>query len=277
MAQNGLHPVSKTRHGHRYWRRFSDYGFARQKADCPVVAAEIHQVAAAFPVLFHRRDSFVEPLAILSLVGEAGTPFVSRNGMWLAGYVPSALRCTPFEIAPDDQDPEAPVSLMIDEATGLVSDNPKDEAFFTKTGDLSPELQKVCAFLQNRRNAGQQTLALCRQIDKMNLYDPLTRHDGVDLPPGLLCVNEERLANLPIACSVALLASGALRLIHAHQLSLCHCAWVERAQRQAMAASTTRSIQTNPDVLEFLSAIADDQQRESFTSHKAVEGFHVAI
>lgn len=257
MAQNGLIPVTFERHGHRYWRRFTSYAFARNRLSCAVVSAEIHHAAAAFPVVFHRTGDAIEPIAVLSLTPGTETPFVSPDSRWLASYVPSALRCPPFEIGRVGVKTEDPVCLLLDETTDLLTDDPQDELFFTQSGDLSSELQRVWAFLKRRMSMAQQTRALCSSMVELDLFEPLICHEGVDLPPGLLGISSERLANLPQPHTAILMNNGGLRLIHAHQVSLCHFAWLAQAHRQATRTEATQNTEIEPGLSVFLSAMAD--------------------
>ena len=120
MVQNGLTPVTRLNHGHRYWRRFTSFEFARHLPECPVVEPEILQAAAAFPIAFRAISGEVEAVALLSVHAEGSTPFVSDEGTWLAQYLPSALRCPPFQVdlTGAQSEPQPAGCLMVDENDG---------------------------------------------------------------------------------------------------------------------------------------------------------------
>ncbi|NVO57775.1 SapC family protein [Rhodobacteraceae bacterium B1Z28] len=280
MAQNGLTPISYPRHGHRFWRRFTSYEFARNVTDCPVVETEILQIAAALPIAFRSVAEGHEPVAILSLIPESSTPFVSGDGAWLAPYVPSALRCPPFHVSrvkACENEPKTQLQLLVDETLGLLTDDPTDEAFFDPTGELTPELQKILAFFQARTVAADETFELCRIIDGMKLFTPLTRHLGMEYPPGLLGINSRALRDLPQAQKAVLTNSEALRLIHAHQVSLSHTAWLMRAQQQARQHSPHPKSGELSDVSGFLDAMASAQQTEEMFAFHEPERFHADV
>ncbi|SLN73969.1 SapC [Falsiruegeria litorea R37] len=268
-AQTDLVPISKARHGHRFWRRFSSYDFARPLAEVPVVAEEILHCASAFPLAFRRSGpnsgSAVTPVALLSLIPEQDTPFVSHEGHWLGTYVPSHLRSHPFASQTTGQQDQ--MALLIDENSGLITDNPRDEPFFAPDGTLSPGLAQVVQFSRTRAAAMQATEVLCATLEAMELFTPFISHEGVDLPVGLLTIDSGRLKSLPDAHLVLLARQDALRLIHAHQVSLQHCLWLDKASRQTgLTKATPDTDTTSPgnDALDgFLSALAQAQENDA--------------
>jgi hypothetical protein len=265
MAQNGLVPVTAARHGHQYWRRFTSYEFAANQTDCSIVMQEVSQIAATFPIVFRENGEGVEPRAIFSLSDQMPTPFVSQAGQWLATYVPSDLRCHPFQaqpLGPNAPDGSTLFQLNVDEASGLLSSNPTDEPFFDEAGKLSPELRKVQRFLQTRVTARATTLELCQTLKAMELFEPVDTHHGITLPYGTLGISTPRLKKLPQAEKLKLFESDAFLLIHAHQISLCHIAWLTRAQEQLAKQTPTKKYTENSDISGFLSAMANAQNDE---------------
>lgn len=267
--QADLVPISKARHGHRFWRRFSSYGFARSLVQVPVVAEEILHCASAFPLGFRRSDtargSGITPVALLSLLPDQDTPFVSQEGRWLGTYVPSYLRSHPF--ASQTTGENGQMALLVDESSGLITDDPRDEPFFAPDGTLAPGLAQVVQFFSNRATAVQATNVLCATLEAMELFAPLLSHEGVELPPGLLTIDQARLKSLPDAHLVLLARQDALRLIHAHQVSLQHCLWLDRASRQAGLTKATPDTDTtspgNEALDGFLSALAQAQENDA--------------
>ncbi|WP_319003906.1 SapC family protein [Ruegeria profundi] len=260
MAQNGHVPVTFTRHGLMYWRRFTSYEFAMDRTDCAIVLQEVLQAASAFPIFFKKDQAGFEPHVILSFLANMPTPFVSRDGRWMAAYVPSDLRCYPFRAEPvgrDSSDSKSMFRLCVDEASGLVSNDPNDETFFDKTGALSPALQEVQAFLGARAAAREATQALCQMVDKLGLFEPLAAYDGIDLAPGTFAVSAQRLSTLKQAEKLRLVESGALQLIHAHQVSLAHCRWIAQAQQQLRQEKSQGKYTKNLEISSFLHAMAN--------------------
>lgn len=254
MAENGLFPVSLARHGKRYWRRFTSYEFARTASTCPIVSAEAAQVAAAFPLAFRAGPAGFEPVALLSTAIDAPSPFVGKDGSWRAHYVPSALRCVPFQASTQAQ-------LMVDENSGLVTSDPADIGFFTTDGNLHPELCEVRKFLQARQVAVAKTRRLCDLIARMKLFVPLVQYDGVALQAGLWGVEAKQLERLPDPDLLSLAAGGGLRLIHAHQISLSHSGWLSRAQ----TAISRRGSAPERELDGFVAALARDASQTLMT------------
>ncbi|SDX00269.1 SapC protein [Ruegeria halocynthiae] len=253
MAENGLFPVSLDRHSNRYWRRFTSYCFAEEIDACPVVISEIPQIATSFPIVFRLiKESFV-PVALFSIIPDTVSPFVCQSGRWLAPYVPSALRCFPFQ-AETACESGARSRLLVNESSGLVTRDPQDNPFFTKDGQLSQNLSDVLHFFQNRQVAAIETDRQCSIIAAMDLFEPLQQHEETTLPQGYWGIDAQRLEHLPDAYNLTLLASGTLRLIHAHQVSLSHCAWLLRAQERGafQDAEPCRKLDG------FIAAIAED-------------------
>lgn len=279
MTHNGLHPVSFSRHGHRSWRRFSSYAFARHRTHCPIVETEIFQAAATFPVAFRDLGAGPEPVALLSMMPEGASPFVSDTGAWLAAYVPSALRCPPFQArqpAADGCTRPKQLQLMVDETLGLVSDAHDGEPFFDKSGRLSPELEKVRAFYQARSYAANETRRLCQILGELGLFSPLKDFQGVRFPDGFLAVNTDLLGRLSQAQLALLTQNNLWRLIHAHQMSLLHGAWVLRAQQRLNQLSPTTDHDAISDVTGFLDAMADAQQLDAHIFYPKLETFDAA-
>lgn len=265
MAQNGQVPVTFSRHGQRYWTRFTSYQFAANRTECAIVFQEVQQAAATFPILFKKTARGYEPAGILSVLKDRPTPFVSPTGRWFASYVPSALRCYPFQAEPTgrktaDQTPL--FQLKVDESSGLLSDDPMDEAFFDNTGAVSPALREVQVFLQARAAAHEATLALCHIINSLGLFEPITSHDGITLPPDKFGVSVQRLKTLSQVENLKLVDSGALFLIHAHQISLSHCGWLAQAHQQLAQQNPQEKYTENSDISGFLYAMANAQNED---------------
>ncbi|WP_299641471.1 SapC family protein [uncultured Ruegeria sp.] len=277
MAQNGLTPVSLRRHGHRFWKRFTSFDFARNMADCPVVEAEILQAAATFPIIFRKSEYGYYPMAVLSMQPDPPTPFVSAQGNWLATYVPSALRCAPFRPQLIEPDGDGSDELLVDETSGLITDNPEDEVFFDKSGQLSPELKKVAAFFRALKESMRYTTHLCRVLADMGLFSPLTSYQGVEVPCGHYGVKQNTLEKIPQAHLSLLTSNGGLRLIHAHQISLTHCIWLAHAHARAHRVTDGSLTQKTTSVSGFLDALVAAQQKEEAMDRCRQEGLHAFL
>ncbi len=256
MAQNGLFPVSQTRHKYKFWHPFASYHFARFWTECTIVAEELHLIAAAFPVVFTCRSTSIEPVALLSISPGAPTPYVSPEGRWRAAYVPSALRCFPFSAGgkSDVSSATGKRQLFVDEFSGLVTDTPSGRPFFDDLGQLSPELAKVAEFLQMREAAGAQTRWLTSLVSEMDLLVPIDAHVVGSPSSAHMRIDDSRLKQLPQAQLTMLATSGALELIHAHKVSLAHCDWLRQFSDHSGNTETESKIPCS----DFLTALAQD-------------------
>lgn len=261
VTQTAQVAISKDRHGGRFWQRFASYAFARDRHSVPIVLAELEPAASAFPLVFRRTATgSVDPHALLHLTAGAPSPFVAPDGTWRGTYVPSILRAYPFAATPVQSGTE--MALLVDEASGLITDNPRDEAFFDENGAPSAALEQVIAFFRTRAQSELATQTACAAVQAAGLLSPLTALPGMNDTDadGLLTVDPARLDALDPAALPGLWSSGALRLVHAHRVSLCHAGWMARALR-AGADFTPR---TSPPAADtnlsgFLDALADAQ------------------
>ena len=275
MEQKGLVPVSHGRHGQRFWRRFTSYSFAAERSECTIVFSEIMQIAAAFPIVFRRDGSRSTPVALFSVARERSNPFVSPTGHWLASYVPSELRCFPFYAGQSDV--SGHVQLMVDEATGFVTDDPQDMPFFTRNKGFAPDVRSAHEFLSRRHKDAAKTEAVCALIEQTGLFQPPGPVEGHHLPGGLSTIDVARLEKLPAAQRSLLLNSGALQLIHAHQVSMSHFRWLLQVQRATGTQATGQRKEFSPAVRNLLSKMAGDQQEGIAVLTPRSEIAHAAV
>ena len=265
VTQTGQTPVSQERHGGRYWRRFVSYAFARRLHCVPVVMAELDQTAASFPLVFTEDALGVMPVALLHLRRDADTPFVAGDGTWRGTYVPSALRAHPFAARATGTDDE--MVLLVDESSGLVTDDPHDEPFFADDGTPSGALGQVIAFFRTRALSERDTRAACAALSDAGLFAPLPALPGMDdmAAQGLFTVDPEKLQALCDSALPALWRCGALRLAQAHRLSLHHASWMARVLSAAPGATAPAPAPDAPDsrLSDFLSAVADARDRDN--------------
>lgn len=261
-AQHGPTEVSTDRHGTRFWRRFTSYDFARLCFSVPVVLAELDPAAGAFPVVFATDERGPLPVALLHLRRDAATPFVADDGTWRGTYVPSALRAHPFTAVPTGSGDE--MALMVDEGSGLVTDDARDEPFFDADGTPSDALGQVIAFFRTRALSERRTRAACAALQDAGLLGglpPLTGMGQTDAD-GLSTVLPEALEAVPDSALPGLWHSGALHLAQAHRLSLHHAGWMARALGAGRAAHAAPPDAPDTRLSDFLSAVADAQDRD---------------
>ncbi|MBO9435052.1 SapC family protein [Ruegeria sp. R13_0] len=266
MLKTHLKPLTFQRYGNRFWKRFTSFDHTRYVTECSIVEAEAFPVAAAFPLVFRKTEGGVEPVALFSLTEARVNPFVSETGVWLAPYLPSAMRCPPFDAEPIPRSGRAKdtqFQLLVDETLGLISDDPRDEAFYRETGALSSNLEAVVTFFQGRMSSAQTTKTICDVLADMEMLEPLTQHEGCMIPTGCWGISPDRLNSLTSKQMATLTACGALRLVHAHQISLSHIAWLTQAQSRMTHNPGSKDVERKANAEGFLSALADAQTSET--------------
>ena len=293
-------PLTVERHGLRRWHRYADFGFARHRRAVPLVLDEVEAVAASLPVVFgppaaaglpdDPRTPAVPPadgpppglipLALLASDPAGASPFVSDDGRWLTLYVPALLRVHPF--AARATGAGAQMALLVDEASGHVTDDARAERFFDPLGAPSPALEPVIAFFRNYAGFAERTAAAVDALRRLpGLMVPLAAPDlSTAQAEGLWMLDRAAFDALDDAALPALRASGALALAHAHFVALRQVAWLRRAEearaldaasRDGIASSGARNAPSGPDVTDFLAAMGlapDDDDQSSGTGHK---------
>lgn len=265
-AEPTLVAVSRDRHGGRFWRRFTSYAFARPLRCVDVVLAELEPAASAFPLVFRETadGTGTEPVALLRLGTSGTTPFVAGDGTWRGTYVPSGLRAHPFAARNGDN---GDMVLMVDEASGLVTDNPKDQQFFVDDGATAEALDQVIAFFRTRARSVVATRAACDALQSAGLLSPLHRLAGMseEDPGGLLAVDIAKLDALDHRALPALWDTGAMKLAFAHRVSLSHADWIARVARaDARARSDRKPADPAPNagLAGFLDALSEAQEHD---------------
>jgi len=263
--------VSPQRHGTCYWRRFESYGFARVMHCVDIVMAEVAPAASAFPLVFRKRqdDSGIDPVALLSFGRSEPTPFVTTDGNWRGTYVPSALRAHPF--AAQFTDKAGEMTLLVDEASGLVTKDPNDQPFFDADGKPAKPLEDVIEFFRTRALSALQTQKACMALQAAELLTPLRDFAGMNQADleNLYTINTEKLDALSDENLPDLWHSGALRLAEAQRVSLCHVGWMLRAERESAGIgrkAPKAASQSDTALSGFLDALSDAQDRDWSTT-----------
>jgi hypothetical protein len=256
-----LTPVSHDQHGARHWRRFSSYAFVQAHPVVPIVLGEHEQVAACLPILFSPSAAGPWPVALTRL--GAQTALVAGNGAWRGSYVPSILRVHPFHARPTEG---GQFALLVDETSGLITDNPDDPPFFTPEGTLAPELTQVVDFFQKRVRAEGQTRAAMAAISRAGLLTPFTPPEGMALPAdGLLAVDRAALGALGRVALADLHRADALGLLYAAVVGRHHLGLLAHAEdqfarmAQTPAATPSSAKPADAELSGFFDALASAQ------------------
>lgn len=207
-------------HGDQGWRPARGFGFARHRALQPLAVDEVGRVSDGMPVAFRQLDGRWQAVAVMAPV-DALNLYVARDNRWRAPFVPAALRVYPFTL----EDASRALALWPDfqpEPAGAVEVKP-----FFVSGQLSPELQRVRAFLRAVAvgvNAAHVPMQFLEQRGVLSPWSPQpeTGTDADGLLGGLFQVDAQALDGLSDADWLSLRRANALPWLHAHLDSLYH-------------------------------------------------------
>ena len=220
-----LTPVSPERHGTKRWRRFTSYAFVQAHPLVPIVLGEELQVAASLPILFAPLKDQITPVAVTRL--GATTALVAPNGSWRGSYVPSILRVHPFAAR---QTEDGRFALLVDEESGLLSNDAADPAFFGVDGEISPELAQVVTFFRSRAQAEIDTRAAMAVLVKTRLLVPARLPESNVLQEGLQEIDPILLNSLGRIDLTELHRTGVLGLVYATLVARQHLGFLTAAE-----------------------------------------------
>ena len=142
--------------------------------------------------------------------------------------MPSILRVHPFQAR---QTEDGQFALLVAEDSGLVTQDPSDEPFFTPDGQLAPALAQVVAFFRNRVQAEAQTRAAMAALARLHLLAPFQPPDGIAASlPDLMTVDGQKLAGLARNELSFLHRCGGLELAYAALVARHHLAFLAQAE-----------------------------------------------
>jgi hypothetical protein len=217
-----LTAISREQHGNKRWLRPSTYSFAAGDAVIPLVEAELPKAAMTLPLAFISNGEGFVPAAVLGLVPGQNL-FVAPTGQWQGYYIPAIYRTYPFQLAKTAEGREV---LCIREDSGLVTDAPEAEAFFTSDGQPTPSVATLLDFLQQISRSGQMTQRICGALQTHGIIQPwaitLQTPVGEKKIDGLHRIDEAALNALPDRAFLELRAGGALTVAYCQLLSMQH-------------------------------------------------------
>lgn len=221
---SNIQAVSASRYSGKYWKRFSSYTFAAQESVVILATQELSKAIMSLPIAFVPVGERFMPAAFLGLLPNKNL-FVLPDGRWLPGnYVPAQLRSYPFMLAKTESGDKA---LCIDEASGLVTEDPADVAFFSEGGVVSEPTQDLLSFLEQVTVGQEHALNVCDVLSKHHLIQPwpvtIKVEGGEDKTiQGLYRIDTAALDQLNAEALFELKQSGALSVAYCQVLSAQH-------------------------------------------------------
>ncbi|WP_028572295.1 SapC family protein [Desulfonatronum lacustre] len=216
--------LEPAKHGNLRLRDTTDYLFAAQTMMAPVVFSEIADVALEYPITFPSRDDL--PLQVLLGFEKGRNAYVSKDGRWLAKYIPLHFQRYPFALAKRDAfspDGKQAYSVVFDTDAPQISET-VGSPLFAPDGEHSPILSDRMQLLekfQKSEIATQRALSVISGCGLLKPFDLRVRTaTGVVSLTGMRRIDEAMLNSLPDHNLGELHRSNALALIYAHLISL---------------------------------------------------------
>lgn len=240
LIYNEVKPVSFGSHGDLSVKVTDDFGFARQLNSVPLLASEIPQAAAEYPVVFAGEGDQLVPVAVLGL-REQQNLFVDDAGKWLGRYVPAFLRRYPFVFSTADAGKT--LTLCVDETYAGCNRDNRGERLFDAEGEQTRYLKSTLEFLKQYQVQFERTRAFCSRLKELELLEPMTADftlpdSGRRSLGGFLAIKREKLRALSADNLHKLAVTDELELAYSQHLSLQHFARLLERVAPAVAPET---------------------------------------
>lgn len=216
--------VSKERHEHKFWQRYTSYAFASKEHLVPIVAAELSTAIHAMPLAFARHQDMFFLVGIMSLKPGQNL-FVNHAGKYMGAYVPSYFRSYPFKLGKTaDTDKHI---LCVDEDSGLISET-EGEPFFDPAGEPANPIRDIMKFLTKVEQNRAVTAASVSALAGADLMTPwaLQATESGEQVAGLYRIDEKRMSVLEDDAFLTLRAS--LPIAYAQLYSMGNMAFLHK-------------------------------------------------
>jgi len=216
-------PLSKERHSSLYIKTPENFKYAKKANSIYITVVEFHKAACVYPIVFGRsEDGAIFPVVLLGLQNGQNL-FVNSGGKWLADYIPAYVRRYPFILAAD-RDNREKFTVCLDEAYAGFNKNRKGQKLFDNAGNETEILKQTITFLSEFQNQVQLTILFCNKINDLGIIESMqARIEKAGKQTALgsfMCVNRQRLKDLPPEKMIELVRTDMMELIYAHLASL---------------------------------------------------------
>lgn len=254
---SSLKPITSELYTGKYWKKFESFAHTANESICAITASELPLIALNMPIGFLKtEDSFIL-VAVLG-IRNAENLFVDSNGQWLVRYVPALLRAYPFYLIKRGGESDQYV-LCIDEDSGQIVEDDSQNAFFSKSGELSIELKDILQFLEGLERDKLTTQGLVKSLQSHSLIEPwdseFELRSGVHKVEGLYRVNEKALNKLSDEAFLELRQRGALPVAYSQLISMKHIETLANVAEKTSLANPTRGsrdfLSNNDGIISF--------------------------
>lgn len=218
---NKVYPLSRDRHGNKYWSRAADWSFAGGQVLVPVVSLELPRAVGEMPLAFvpHKGNWL-----LVAVLGTEPTRSIAVdvNGKWRPGHYPALIATYPFVLVDGKEDSQF---VAVDEGSGLVTDDPAaGEPFFDSSGEPATRVQEVVDHLKRVAASRLATRRAVQAIADAELLEPwelsIPFPSGKTKLEGLYYASEARLREKDPETVKSLLDTGALVILFSQLLSM---------------------------------------------------------
>lgn len=217
-------PLSSQKHLHFKLAQSTDYSRFSTQHLIPVVAREIPNLAAEFPIVFVKNSETGQftPVAMMGIKPKIN--LYCQSAKWHSPVTPLGFSNAPLSIAKTSAQSDELI-ICIDEQSPLLSQH-EGIRLFTDNGEQTDYLIARTNALMDIAALHQQTQAICQYLADKNLLSPqqLTIKGGEDVQhikiSGVYVIDDENLNAISDDDFLALKNKGLLPLIYAHRASL---------------------------------------------------------
>lgn len=213
--------LDPAQHANLRLMRDHTYYFSRECHIVPVTVVEFAEAARHYPILFSG-DETAMPVVLVG-IEHGSNLFVKQDGHWREGcYIPAYLRRYPF-ILLRDNNKDGEVSLFLDRATRLLSEEADIPLF--EDGQPTQIIEKVAGFAAQYSKETARTRAFvdaCQEEDILiDRTAKLSLAEGKAVQvQGFRVIDENRLHNLSDEAVIKWWRNGWLPLAMSHIMSL---------------------------------------------------------
>lgn len=212
--------LDSTTHASLTYTEQSLWNFARTQTQAPVIAEELAEIAAYYPIVFPVDAG--RPLALLGLRDQ--NVFIDEAGRWTAPYIPAFIRRYPFILAHVGDNQEQ-LHLAADVKAPHFAGT-AGTPLFGSDGQPSELAKNAMSFVTSYQTAANQMDAAHKALYDAGVIQPknLTQQVGHEthVIGGFGVVDREKLNALPDETLAAWARTGVLATVYHHWASLRH-------------------------------------------------------
>jgi hypothetical protein len=214
-------PLSSSRHRNLRYDARAGYRFAARESFCPVVLAELADVAREYLIVIPNNETGL-PHALLGFEKQVNA-YVEPGGRWRASYVPAHFRRYPFVLGERAGRDDDTYTIMLQTGAPHLSTE-RGEPLFDDAGSPTSTLARMIEFLkalQQEVERARRAVGLLERHELLVLQalDVQRRGRTLHRITGLKALDEARFQALAPGPLHELHQAGALELVHAMRLS----------------------------------------------------------